>query len=90
MNSRIKRLKWRIAELMNTRRQCWADLVTWVLNDEPVRDTGIRAALPYRPIGRMCQKDAAAAGRCYCGKLSADGSVLKRGETVPTPTDGAA
>lgn len=85
MGDRIAHLKWRIAYLLNTRRQCWSDLVSWVLDEEPVRDTGLRAALPWRPITDMCRKDARENGRCYCGKLAADGTVLRRGETVPTP-----
>lgn len=83
MTSLIERLKWRIADLVNFRTQCWADLVSWVLDDERIRDTGIRAKLPIRPITETCRKDALACGRCYCGKLSADGGVLRRGETVP-------
>lgn len=78
-----ERLRWRIADLVNFRNQCWADLVSWVLNDEPIRDTGIKAALPARPITDICRKDAARNGRCYCGKVAADGSTLRRGETVP-------
>lgn len=89
MRKTVERLKWRIADLLNTRRQCWADLVSWVLDEEPLRDTGLRAALPWRPITALCRKDAASNGRCYCGKLAADGTVLRRGETVcsaPAPT----
>lgn len=77
-----ERLRWRIADLVNVRTQCWSDLVSWVLNDEPVRDTGVAAALPVRPITETCRKDAAQNGRCYCGKVAADGTVLRRGETV--------
>ena len=61
-----------------------------MLSDEPIRDTGMKAALPLRPITASCRKDAALNGRCYCGKVAADGSVLRRGETVPGPTGGAA
>jgi hypothetical protein len=83
----VERLKWRVADLTNSlfhRRQCWADLVSWVIDTERTRDTGLRARLPWRPITQMCRRDAAECGRCYCGKLAADGSVLKRGEVVPT------
>ena len=92
MYKTAERLKWRIADLVNQvfhRRQCWADLVSWVLDEEPIRDTGVRAALPWRPITPMCRKDAVSNGRCYCGKLAADGTVLGRGDTVPTPDPAA-
>jgi hypothetical protein len=83
----VRNTKWRIAHLRNTRTQCWADLVMWVLNDEPVRDIGLLSAFPHRPITDMCRKDAAACGRCYCGKLAADGTVLRRGESVPATAE---
>lgn len=90
----FERIKWWIASRVNNlRNQCWSDLVNWALNDEPIRDTGVKAALPWRPIGESCRKDARQAGRCYCGKVSSDGTVLGRGEFVcPTalpwrPTD---
>lgn len=85
MADRIERLKWRIASLVDRlfhSRQCWSNLVDWVLNDEPIRDIGVRAALPWRPIGEGCHLDAKAAGRCYCGKLGSDGTVLRAGESV--------
>jgi hypothetical protein len=83
----FERLKWRIASLVNgLRNQCWTDLVNWVYNDESIRDTGVKAALPWRPIGESCRKDAERASRCYCGKVGFDGTVLGRGEFVcPTP-----
>jgi hypothetical protein len=82
---RIERWKWRIADRINQlfhRRQCWADLVSWVLDSERIRDTGVRAALPWRPITETCRKDAIACGRCYCGKLGSDGVVLRANEKV--------
>lgn len=83
MADRIERLKWRIADLVNRLPgQCWADLVMWAMSDEPVRDTGLRAALPWRPIGKRCIEDAQASGRCYCGTVGSDGTVLRRGEAV--------
>lgn len=92
MADRIERLKWRIAYLIDRlfhRRQCWASLVSWVLNDEPIRDTGIRAALPWKPINEHCRRDAESAGRCYCGKVGSDGIVLGVGESVcVTPMPG--
>ncbi len=84
-----ERLRWRIADLVNSRTQCWSDLVSWVLNDEPIRDTGVKAALPWAPIGEGCRRDARQAGRCYCGKVGSDGTVLGSGEFVcPTPMPG--
>ncbi|MEU7904140.1 hypothetical protein [Actinoplanes sp. NPDC049118] len=85
MADRIERLKWRIADLINRlfyRRQCWSDLVDWVLDDAPIRDKGVRGALPWSPISVSCRLDAASAGRCYCGKLGSDGTVLRPGERV--------
>jgi len=67
---RIKRLKWRIAFTVNRLRgQCWADLVSWVLDSERTRDEGLKARLPWRPIPQGCRKDLARTGACYCGKL---------------------
>ena len=92
MVDRIEHLKWRTAMLVNRlfhRRQCWADLVSWVLDTERVRDTGLAAKLPWRPIGPSCYLDAEAAGRCYCGKVGADGVVLRYDEKVcVTPMPG--
>lgn len=91
MRDLIERLKWRIAVLVDDygRRQCWADLVSWVLNDEPIRDKGLRSAMPWRPITPSCFRDARSAGRCYCGSVGSDGTVLGRGETVcPSPMPG--
>lgn len=83
MADRIERLKWWVADLVNRLPgQCWADLVMWAMSDEPVRDTGLRAALPWRPIGKRCIEDAQASGRCYCGTVGSDGTVLRRGEAV--------
>lgn len=81
----MSRLKWRIADLVNRafyRRQCWADLVSWVLDSKRTRDEGLRARLPWRPINEHCLRDAESAGRCYCGKVGSDGTVLGRGESV--------
>lgn len=70
MADRIERLKWRIAYLANRLRgQCWADLVSWVLDSKRTRDEGLKARLPWRPIGESCRKDLARVGCCYCGKL---------------------
>lgn len=83
--SRRERWKWRLAHLVADRaprRQCWSDLVDWVVNDSPVRLTGLRYALPWRPIGKSCVADARASGRCYCGTVGADGTVLPRGASV--------
>jgi hypothetical protein len=55
-----ERLRWWIAfqiDRLFNRRQCWADLVSWVLNDEPIRDIGLRGALPWRPIGESCHRE---------------------------------
>jgi hypothetical protein len=43
----------------------------------------LQAVLPPCPIRDTCRADAQRYGRCYCGKLSADGSVLRPGETAP-------
>lgn len=87
----IERVKWRIAELLNlSRRQCWTDLVSWVLYRWK-NDPDWRSLNPWSPIGESCRRDAAACGRCYCGKLASDGSVLRRGEYVcVTPMPGRA
>ena len=83
MADRIERLKWRIADLLNRLPgQCWSHHVDWALNEEPMRDTGLRSALPWRPITEGCRKDAEAAGRCYCGYLGSDGTVLRYGQYV--------
>lgn len=79
------RWKWWIADQLDRLGgQCWADLVGWVLHTYR-EDPDWRSAVPWRPIGESCHKDAAACGRCYCGKLAADGSTLRHGETVPVP-----
>lgn len=85
-----ERLKWWIAtQVDRLRGQCWADLVSWVLDSKSVRDPGIRAALPWRPVSEICRKDADMNGRCYCGKLGSDGTALGEGDSVcVTPMPG--
>ena len=80
-----EKARWFIAERANRHlpRQCWSDLVMWAMRD-PKDDPDWRCDLPWRPIGEICRKGAQDCGRCYCGKLAADGSVLRAGETVPT------
>ena len=57
-----ERLRWHFARALNRLpRQCWADLVCWVLGDD--------RWLPWSPIGDVCRRDRAAAGCCWCGKL---------------------
>lgn len=70
MADRTERLKWRIASIVDRLRgQCWADLVSWVLDSKRTRDEGLKARLPWRPIQQVCHKDLARTGACYCGKL---------------------
>lgn len=79
---RIEGLKWWIASQLNRlRSQCWADLVSWVL-DTRHGGTDLRGRLPWRPISGMCRRDAEECGRCYCGKLASDGTVLRWSESV--------
>lgn len=60
-----QRLRWRVALLADKLpRQCWANLVDWVLRN----DTGYRTRLPWRPDDGTCRKDPAG---CYCGKWRA-------------------
>jgi hypothetical protein len=61
--------------------QCWTSLAMWSMST--VREDPV----PWKPQDWMCRKDAARNGRCYCGKLAADGSTLRRGEKIPTPAD---
>lgn len=80
-----EKARWRIAMYRDrSAGQCWADLVDWALRDSK-DDPDLISDLPNRPIGEMCRRDALACGRCYCGKLAADGSVLKPGRIVPAP-----
>lgn len=77
--------RWWIADLVNRifyRRQCWADLVSWVMDSSRTREKGLRARLPWRSINKHCLRDAESAGRCYCGKVGSDGTVLRYGQTV--------
>ena len=65
-----ERLRWRIARLLDRLPgQCWADLVTWALNDDPDEH---KIWKPSSPMGSTCREDAARVGSCYCGKLSQD------------------
>lgn len=85
MDSRREKLRWRIATLANRwlPRQCWADLVGWVMRDRRDNEgAGVMARLPWQPIREGCYKDAKRAGRCYCGALGSDGVLLREGETV--------
>lgn len=87
------RLRWWVADRVNRlRAQCWSDLVDWALHDrKDDPGQGLRAGIPWRPIGESCRKDAQSAGRCYCGKVGSDGTVLRYGEYVcPTPMPGQA
>jgi hypothetical protein len=67
--SRRERLRWRIAcQLNRLPGQCWADLVSWALGSAYNRR-------PWQPVSPGCVQGAAEQGRCYCGKLGADGKV---------------
>lgn len=73
-----KWLRWRIAALLNrSPRQCWADLVSWALDPPGPRFYG---RWPSQPRTAACTKDAIRNGRCYCGKLTADGSIYAPAE----------
>ena len=56
--------RWPIADLLNrSDKHCWADLVTWALDGEDLRE--------QLGHGWACQNDAkAAGGACYCGKFA--------------------
>ncbi|MDI3315912.1 MAG: hypothetical protein QJR12_17030 [Mycobacterium sp.] len=60
-----KWIRWRIAYLLDRLPgQCWADLVSWVL------DSGeFRRRNPWSPITPTCWSDRDHNGCCYCGKL---------------------
>jgi hypothetical protein len=67
-------LRWRLATLVNRLPgQCWADLVSWVLDRLGKRRYYNR--MPWQPRTWSCTKDAVENGRCYCGKLTRDGSI---------------
>lgn len=54
----------------------------WAMRDRRDKGWGVVASLPWRPIGKACLDDAKGAGRCYCGTVGSDGTVLRYGETV--------
>lgn len=63
-----ERLRWRIARLMDRLKgQCWADLVSWVLDSPRLRAE--KGRLPWRPVTSACF--AVGCERCYCGKKPA-------------------
>ena len=69
----IVKLRWRIAGVLNRLpRTCWANLVSWALGSTPLysrhHDNDVRQDW-------ICRKDAAASGRCYCGKIERPGGV---------------
>lgn len=77
-----ERLKWWLADKLNRLPgRCWSSLVDWAMHDYR-DDPDWRSEVPWRPIDEGCRKDAEAAGRCYCGKLGSDGTVLRYGEYV--------
>lgn len=77
-----RRLRWRIAILLNRLPgQCWTDLASWALHDQKYDPDFRSHYIPWRPINYICRQDAARTGACYCGKLGADGTVLRRGQT---------
>jgi hypothetical protein len=84
-------LRWRIADRLNRLgNQCWADLVGWAVRDRrDLKGAGLRARLPWCPIRQSCYDDARQAGRCYCGTVGSDGTVLRKGQYVcPSPMPG--
>jgi hypothetical protein len=78
-----ERARWAIAYRLNRwlPRQCWADWVFWAMRT-PRDDPDWRSDVPYQPITAACRKDAESAGRCYCGTLGSDGTMLREGEFV--------
>jgi hypothetical protein len=87
VNARMEALRWRVAVLADRWLpcQCWADLVMWAMRDRADNEgAGIAARLPWQPIRKSCYEDAERAGRCYCGTIGSDGTVLRRGEYVCT------
>jgi hypothetical protein len=81
---RRERLRWWIADRANRwlPNQCWSDIVDWAMRERGDRGWGLLASLPWRPIRQSCHDDARSAGRCYCGKVGSDGTVLRVGEFV--------
>jgi hypothetical protein len=59
--------RWQVAYLLNRLpNQCWADLVTWALGWHKGEKR-----TPWSPM-RMCRRDMAETGTCYCGKIRAE------------------
>lgn len=84
-----ERLKWWLADKLNRLPgRCWSSLVDWAMHDYR-DDPDWRSEIPRAPITEGCRKDAERAGRCYCGKVGSDGTVLGYGEYVcVTPMPG--
>lgn len=71
--SRVERLRWRIANLVDKiPGQCWSDLAEWAGRWTGADDPDHTYGLPWRPQGRTCGLDANRAGSCYCGKIQAE------------------
>lgn len=62
--------RWKIADLLGRLPgQCWADLVSWALDDRRTRRNLGNPRHPWRPVRDSCRRDLAANGTCYCGSL---------------------
>lgn len=66
---RNSRARWKVAGWLNRLPgMCWANLVSWVLYDNPLRDTR---------QDWLCRKDAAECGVCYCGRIDPAGLTTR-------------
>lgn len=65
--ARNSRARWKVAWLLDRLPgMCWANLVSWVLYDERLRDTR---------QDWMCRQGVARCGTCYCGKVDPAGAT---------------
>jgi len=84
-----RKLRWRIADLLNRLpRVCWADLVDWALQSKPPTEQQrlIRTSRDGETYGilrmtgsRVCRRDAARTGTCYCGKFCTAAAQIQCG-----------
>lgn len=77
----IERLRWRYAALLNKLPgTCWADLVSWVLDDRRERrERSWRERLGWTTQRHHCRADLARVGCCYCGKLRDHNPTVQEG-----------
>lgn len=72
---RNSKARWTVARWLDRLPgMCWAQLVSWVYTDEPLRNTR------QTNNGVDCRTDAERCGVCYCGRIDLIGA------TKPAPT----